>query len=220
MQEWLALESQPATLRRPSACSVRGASVVILQATQESTSAWQGIVKQISQLRSLLRSRGHPAPLFLIMGRTDVSHPAGWETRPDPFGLQKPTAPKEISSFERWLLRETQGVAGVTVIPVSVGTVQGIALGLLRHEPGSAWHFMDPGQTFRPYNHNDNPNPNPNPITPTLTCGTFHGHRPNLSGASDAQHHQAVLVSSRLLGTRVRVAAASGPAIERECAPR
>ena len=210
-------------MRRPSACSVRGASVVILQATQESTSAWQGIVKQISQLRSLLRSRGHPAPLFLIMGRTDVSHPAGWETRPDPFGLQKPTAPKEISSFERWLLRETQGVAGVTVIPVSVGTVQGIALGLLRHEPGSAWHFMDPGQTFRPYNHNDNPNPNPNPITPTLTCGTFHGHRPNLSGASDAQHHQAVLVSSRLLGTRVRVAARSGQRSghrERERAPR
>ncbi len=149
LQEWLALESLPATSPRPSACSIRGATVVILQATQESASAWRAIIEQIGQLRSLLHARKRPAPLFLIMDRTDVSHPAGWETRPDPLGLQRPTALKDISSFERWLLRETQGVvAGVAAIPVSAGTVQGIASGLLRHEPGSAWHFMDPGRIY------------------------------------------------------------------------
>lgn len=147
LNNWLALEEATKIPAQP--CSLQDASVVVLQCTTSSSkSTWEKIIHTIIKLRSVLHSKKTQAPIFLIMDRTEVSHPTGWQDWPDPLGLQAPTVLYSLVQFEHWLLDYTKHTRGVAVVPVSIGTSHGIAQKVLKHPNGSSWHFNDPGRIY------------------------------------------------------------------------
>lgn len=148
LSDWLAAIQAGVPVR---ACSLRDTSVVVLHAfaTQVSTSEWPQILQLIGTLRSAIVARNKTAPKFLVMSRPDVSPPrSGWKNAPDPRGVHAKAELAAQHQHEHELARLIAPIAGVELLPVSVGTTDGVRVGLIQHQRGSSHHFTDSGRWY------------------------------------------------------------------------